>query len=145
MRRLEHPQIELQIAPLIDVCFLLLFFYILTSRPQQPEGGIRSALPGTVTLGETLKIPDQQCVRIGTDGQVFLNEQPVDTPQSGELSELRARMTRLRKIADSHRDTPLVLIETAESTRHQRLVDVLHACAGAGIESVTFEAVEESP
>jgi biopolymer transport protein ExbD len=30
-RRSEHPQVELQIAPMIDVCFLLLFFYLLTS------------------------------------------------------------------------------------------------------------------
>ena len=51
MRRAEHPQIELQIAPMIDVCFLLLFFYILTSKPVKPEADMSMTLPGTVLAG----------------------------------------------------------------------------------------------
>jgi hypothetical protein len=38
MKRIEAAQIELQIAPLIDVCFLLLFFFHGNSGSEQ-EGG----------------------------------------------------------------------------------------------------------
>ena len=145
MRRVEHPQIELQIAPLIDVCFLLLFFYILTTKPERSESGIPSALPGRVSLEQPLRIPDTQTVRISSEGQVFLNDLAMDNAQSAELVQLRTQLARLKQVANSHKDTPLVLIESAEDTRHQRLVEVLQACAAAGIESVSFESVEKAP
>ena len=80
MRRTEHPQIELQIAPMIDVCFLLLFFYILTSKPIQPEADINMTLPGTVAQEESLEIPDEQRISILEDGQIVLNDLPMDDP-----------------------------------------------------------------
>ncbi|MFZ4682856.1 MAG: ExbD/TolR family protein, partial [Terrimicrobiaceae bacterium] len=64
MKRTEHPQIELQIAPMIDVCFLLLFFYILTSKPVKPEADMSMTLPGTVAQEESVDIPDEQRITI---------------------------------------------------------------------------------
>jgi biopolymer transport protein ExbD len=64
MKRTEHSQIELQIAPMIDVCFLLLFFYILTSKPVKPEADMSMTLPGTVPQEESVEIPE-------SNGSVF--------------------------------------------------------------------------
>ena len=91
MRRIEHPQIELQIAPLIDVCFLLLFFYILTSKPEQPEGTLPSALPGTAALEAPLEIPDEQRLTILSDGRLLVNEQQFDSAASGDLPQLHTK------------------------------------------------------
>lgn len=146
MRRVDHPLIELQIAPLIDVCFLLLFFYILTCKPEQPERALPSSLPGTAPLEAPLEIPDEQRVVILPDGQILVNEQPFDTANSHELPQLRNFLSRLKQAAAAHKGSPLVTIAAADTATHQRLVEVLHACTQAGIGSVSFATnPEEAP
>ena len=138
MRRIEHPQIELQIAPLIDVCFLLLFFYILTCRPAPPEGTLPSSLPGTAALEEPLEIPDEQRLTLLASGQILVNEQEFDSGASHDLPQLRSFLSRLREAAQAHKGSPLVTIEAADSLPHQRLLEVLNACTQAGLGSVSF-------
>jgi biopolymer transport protein ExbD len=102
MRRIDHPQIELQIAPLIDVCFLLLFFYILTCRPELPEGTLPSSLPGTAALEEPIEIPDEQHLTVLANGQILVNEQQFDSAESHDLPQLRNFLSRLKEAADAH-------------------------------------------
>jgi biopolymer transport protein ExbD len=143
MRRTEHPQIELQIAPMIDVCFLLLFFYILTSKPVKPEADISMTLPGTVSQEESLEIPDEQRIGILEDGQVVLNDLPMDEPQSRDLPSLLRTLMRFKEAAEANKSEALVTVDAADDSHHQRIVDVLNACARAGIRGVTFAASEE--
>jgi len=146
MRRVDHPLIELQIAPLIDVCFLLLFFYILTCKPEQPERALPSSLPGTAPLEVPLEIPDEQRVAILSNGQVLVNDQPFDTADSRDLPQLRNFLCRLKQAAQAHKGSPLVTIAAADTATHQRLIEVLYACTQAGIGSVSFATnAEEVP
>lgn len=138
MRRLEHPQIELQIAPMIDVCFLLLFFYILTSKPVKPEADMSMSLPGTVSQEESLDIPDEQRVTIQENGQIVLNERALDTPDSKDLPSLLTTLTRFKESTDANKSQALITVDAADQARHQRIVDVLSVCAKAGIKGVTF-------
>jgi biopolymer transport protein ExbD len=143
VRRTEHPQIELQIAPMIDVCFLLLFFYILTSKPVQPEADINMTLPGTVAQEESLEIPDEQRISILEDGQIVLNDLPLDEPHSRELPALLKTLTRFKESVDANKSEALITVDAADGSQHQRIVDVLNACARAGIRGVTFAPSEE--
>lgn len=142
MRRVEHPQVEMQIAPLIDVCFLLLFFYILTSKPDKPEADLRSSLPGSVVQEQTLDIPDEQRVEILDNGLIILNDQPVDQEGGRELPQLRHILTRYKESATHNRTSALLTISPADAAPHQRIVDVLNACAKAGITEVSFSGIE---
>ena len=143
MKRTESPQIELQIAPMIDVCFLLLFFYILTSKPVQPEADISMTLPGTVAQEESLEIPDEQRISILENGQVALNDLPMDEPESRELPSLLKTLVRFKESADANKSEALITVDAADDSHHQRIVDVLNVCARAGIRGVTFAASEE--
>ena len=143
MKRTENPQIELQIAPMIDVCFLLLFFYILTSKPVKPEADISMTLPGTVAQEESIEIPDEQRISILENGQVALNDLPMDEPGSRELPSLFKTLVRFRESADANKSEALITVDAADDSHHQRIVDVLNVCARAGIRGVTFAASEE--
>jgi biopolymer transport protein ExbD len=138
MRRTEHPQIELQIAPMIDVCFLLLFFYILTSKPVKPEADIDMTLPGTVAQEETLDIPDEQRITIQDNGQIILNDLALDKPDSPELPALVSTLKRFKETADANKSQALITVDVSDAAIHQRVIDVLNACALAGIQGVTF-------
>lgn len=137
-RKIEHPQIELQIAPMIDVCFLLLFFYILTSKPTKPEADVSMTLPGTVAQEEAVDIPDEQRIQIQQNGQVVLNEQPMDTPTSRDLPNLYATLKRFKESSDANKSKALITVDAQDRALHQRIVDVLNACAKAEITGVTF-------
>ena len=143
MKRIEHSKIELQIAPMIDVCFLLLFFYILTSKPVKPEADMSMTLPGTVPQEESVEIPDEQRISIQEDGQVILNDLPMDHPQNRDLPALLKTLVRFKEAADANRSEALVTVDAADGSHHQRIVDVLNVCARAGIQGVTFTASEE--
>lgn len=142
-RHIEHPQVELQIAPMIDVCFLLLFFYILTSKPTKPEADMSMTLPGTVAQTEAVDIPDEQRIEIRENGQVVLNEVPVDPPDDTRLGSLVGSLKRFKESADAARSQALVTLVPADGARHQRIVDVLNACARANITGVTFGGTGE--
>ena len=143
MRRIEHSQIELQIAPMIDVCFLLLFFYILTSKPVKPEADMSMTLPGTVMQEESVEIPDEQRIGILEDGQVVLNDLPMDNSRDRELPALLKTLVRFKEAADANKSQALVTVDAADGSHHQRIVDVLNVCARAGIQGITFAASDE--
>jgi biopolymer transport protein ExbD len=146
MKRAEHPQVEMQIAPLIDVCFLLLFFYILTSKPVKPEGDIGVSLPGIVDQAESIRFPDEQRIRILETGAIVLNEAALDTPSSTDLPMLHALLCRYKESAQANKTQPLVTVDAADNSKHQRIIDVLNVCAQAGITQVTFAGVhDETP
>ncbi|CAN5431902.1 hypothetical protein BH09VER1_BH09VER1_30690 [soil metagenome] len=138
MRRIEHPQIDLQIAPMIDVCFLLLFFYIITSKPIKPEADMSLSLPGTVAQEESVDIPDEQRIVIQPNGQVIVNDLPVDSPEDPALPKLVGTLKRFKETTEANKSKALVTIAADDGSRHQRIVDVLNACAAAGIVGVTF-------
>ncbi|MFA7344288.1 MAG: biopolymer transporter ExbD [Terrimicrobiaceae bacterium] len=138
MRRTEHPQIELQIAPMIDVCFLLLFFYILTSKPVKPEADMSMTLPGTVAQEESLDIPDEQRIAIQDNGQIVLNDLSLDRPDDRQLPALLATLKRFKESSDANKSQALITVDVSDGAVHQRVVDVLNACAEAGIQGVTF-------
>lgn len=143
MKRIEHPQIELQIAPMIDVCFLLLFFYILTSKPVKPEADMHMTLPGTVAQQEAIDIPDEQRITISDNSQIILNDLPIDKPDSTELTALLATLKRFKESADANKTEALITLDVSDNASHQRVVDVLNVCANAGITGVTFAGAEQ--
>lgn len=142
-RRIEHPQIELQIAPMIDVCFLLLFFYIITSKPIKPEADLSMTLPGTVAQEQALDLPDEQRIEIRKDGQIVLNDMPVDKAGDPDMPQLVATLKRFKEACAANKAEALITLAAEDEVRHQRIADVMNACAMAGIHGVSFATSDE--
>lgn len=127
-------------GPMIDMVFLLLVFFMVSAKPVIPEQDIPMGLPGQVSQEEAVDIPDETRIIIQPDGQVVLNEQNLDSPNGNELPELIAVLTRFKKAADNAKSEALVTLAPHDTVPHQRLIDVLNACAKAGVKGVTFAA-----
>jgi biopolymer transport protein ExbD len=138
LKRKDAQMVEMQMGPMIDMVFLLLVFFMVTAKPVKQESDINLGLPGTVSQEETLDIPDEQRITIRDDGQVILNEQPMDTPASEELPALLATLKRFKESADANKSEALITIQADDRAIHQRIVHVLNACAKAKITGVTF-------
>jgi biopolymer transport protein ExbD len=73
-------------------------------------------------------------VGIDADGQVNIYGAPIDTPVDPQLPAL---VDRLKGIVKDHATQPIVITPT-RSTKHQRVVDVLNACAAAHVKNLAF-------
>ena len=134
----QDAAVEMQMGPMIDMVFLLLVFFIVSSKPQEQESDLSLALPGTVAQDEVVELPDEQRVVIREDGAVELNEQVLGGPADGELAQLVATLTRFRLAAEQNRTDAMVTLAPADDVAHQRVMDVLNACAKAGVHNVSF-------
>lgn len=135
--------VEMQMGPMIDMVFLLLVFFMVSAKPITPESDIPIGLPGQVAQEEAVDIPDEARILIRQDGQVVLNEQTLDAPNARQLPELVAVLKRFKESADNAKSDALVTLAPHDAVPHQRLVDVLNACAEAKITGVTLAGYGE--
>lgn len=138
IRRKDVQTVEMQMGPMIDMVFLLLVFFMVSAKPVKQESDINIGLPGTVAQEEALEIPDEQRIQIQPNGQILLNDQPMDASQSPELPALLSTLKRFKESADSNKTEALITIDADDAANHQRIVQVLNACAQAKITGVTF-------
>jgi biopolymer transport protein ExbD len=144
IRRKDVQTVEMQMGPMIDMVFLLLVFFMVSAKPIKQESDINIGLPGTVAQEEALDIPDEQRIQIQPNGQVVLNDQPMDSPASAEMPALLSTLKRFKESADSNKTEALITIDADDAANHERIVQVLNACAQAKITGVTFaDAGEE--
>jgi biopolymer transport protein ExbD len=130
----SQPAVEMQIAPLIDVCFLLLFFYLLTAAESTRESVVATPLPGSVEQSERLDFGDVQQLLITASGDVFLNGAALDSAESRTLPKLRGVLSRFQQTASDNKSEARVTIQPENTVPYQRLIDVLAACEAEGIK-----------
>ena len=132
-----------QIAPMIDVVFVIMLFFMVMAGSVKTEKQLLSTLPGTETTAKETDMPDEQIITISATGEVLLNEDPQDSPSSTELTKLGNTLKRLKQNADAAKTELLVTIVSDEQAKYSRTVDVLDACALAQISNVTFTVSEQ--
>ena len=123
VRRTHLAKGQLDIAPLVDVCFLLLIFFMLTSNfVLQP--GIKVRLPRAVTS----EVLDSENLVISVTSQdlMFLNDEPI---QVGQLIE---RIKAAGKAGSN------VLIRADVSSSMGRVVEIWDLCREHGIQQVNI-------
>jgi len=141
-RRKQSAEVNLgfQIAPMIDVVFVILLFFIVQASDIQVENSHVTKLPGTIEASTATVTPDEISIRIEDDGQVYLNDDPLDTPTSPKLGELASNLNQLKQASDASKSEVLVTIYANELAKYQRVVDVLDALSLAKISNVSFQA-----
>lgn len=129
-----------QIAPMIDVVFVIMLYFMVMAGAVQVENAHNTKLPGTVETKEATNLPDEIAIRIEDDGQTYLNEDPLDGPDVKLLPELATNLNDLRKSSEATGSKVLVTVYAAEQAKYERVVDVLDALSRAKITDVTFQA-----
>jgi len=85
---------------------------------------------------------DEIAIRIDDAGQLFLNEDPLDSPESKALPELTENLKQLQANSKATQNDLIVTVSADESTRYERVVDTLDALSRAEIREVSFAAGE---
>lgn len=82
----RKPRIE--IIPMVDVMFLLLVFYILSTIAMTTERGIPVSLPNAAS-GESTRV-EETTVSINARGEVYLNQKRIELAELGSALEALA-------------------------------------------------------
>ena len=122
----------LQIAPMLDVMFVLLMFFMVMAGQQVKEAELGVSVPGSGQPSTTAKTP--VTIRIAPDGVVTLNDTPVDSREDREMPRLRARLKLLIEALSEQS----VIIRPNDRAPYQRVVDVLNACGAERVKNLTF-------
>ncbi|OGV67762.1 MAG: hypothetical protein A3K19_15680 [Lentisphaerae bacterium RIFOXYB12_FULL_65_16] len=144
--KLAVPQMEdpaLNVASLIDMTFLLLVYFMATCSLNKSEGDLGIRLPGALAQAQTVDLPDEQIIEITETGRLFLNGREFDSAVSQDLPELYSTLTRYKMASEASHTEAMVTIAAHDLAKHQRVIDVMNCCAGAGIINVTFSASVE--
>jgi len=140
LQELMDEMMELQMAPLIDCVFLLLIYFMVATSLKKSEADLGITLPGTVAQKESIQMPDEQIIELDGRGKVMLNGKVYggENPDEHVLPDLVTTLVRYRLAAQAAGTKALITIQADGECLHQRVVDVMNACAGAGIIFVTF-------
>ncbi len=143
LKKKTGPKPSIPIAPMIDMVFLLLIYFMVSASLHRQEADISFQLPGVVEQSEPLAMPDEQVVEISAQGRVVVNDYAYDFPGAPRFMELASMLKRYKEASDATRTEARIIIAPDETVTHQTIVKVLDACALAGIESVNFALGEE--
>ena len=129
----EEGEFGLQIAPLLDVLFVLLLFFMVNAGLQEQEAELTIQLPGGGRPGEGAP---QTPIRLGieADGVIRWEDAPIADGADYELTRLIAR---LKLMQEEHDDLPVIITPQPAAT-HQRVIDVLSACNEAKVKNLAF-------
>ena len=130
-------KMELQIAPLIDVVFLLLIYFMVTASLIKKEGDISFILPANVPSSEIVNVPVELMIEILPDGTV--TAEGLRFVASDEvLTDLTTQIAGLKAIAKSQQSPFSINLVPDAQALHNRVIDVMDACAAAGAKNVSF-------
>ena len=132
-----------QIAPMIDVVFVIMLFFMVMAGAVKIENELNTQLPGTASTSNSTDFVDEQIINIADNGAVTLNDEEFDSAESKDLPQLKATLMRLKQNADAAKTPAVVTIVSDEQAKYSRTIDVLDALAIAKIDNVTFTVNEE--
>ena len=128
--------IPLQLAPMIDILFLLLIFFIITWNFSRRETEIEISVPAA-DEGKADQHHDvgEIVVNVRKGGEILVEGEQLTEPQL---------LQKLQLIAQVHKDQAVIL-RGDEKTEYQKIMDVLNLCQKAGIWNVSFATQAPEP
>jgi len=121
--------LDLNITPLIDVVFLLLIFFMVSTTFEM-KSEINLKLPESSETLRELK-PDSIMIAIDSQGRVFVNDNPLVNSQ---ISTVREAIRQ----ANTDLTDPAVVINADANATHQSVVRVMDAARQLSLTKITF-------
>lgn len=123
---------------MIDVVFLLLIFFVVTSTFTDEEGSLMAILPGNTTTPvhpDPPPVPTSVELRSSDDGVTY--SLSVNGARVESATDLSAHMTHQLRTGQMASDD-LVQIKPQGEVRWQHVLNVYNACVSAELERLSF-------
>ena len=121
-------ELTLNLAPMIDVVFLLLVFFMVATTFVEPEKQLDLELPPAESGAEPQELPDELLIQVLRDGRILLG---------GDEHSPESLRGELERTARARPATP-VTVRGDEAVDYGRVVGVLDLCHLAGLTSTSL-------
>ncbi|MGJ8694768.1 MAG: ExbD/TolR family protein [Verrucomicrobiaceae bacterium] len=142
IRDVAPPPASFQLAPMIDIVFLLLIFFLVTHQITEQEKDSQVAVPTSTEGAQKARVANEIVINIRKDGVVTI---------SGEeytKAELRAKLEKIVEASElanqGGADQQPVRLRGDAETSYQTLMEVMDEVLKAGIWNIRF-ASREAP
>ncbi len=127
----HHALAELNITPLLDLAFVLLVIFIITTTPVVND--LEVDLPSAAPRVREPK-PKVNYVTVDRDGSLFLNKEPVS------LVDLQARVANMRLENYQRNETQdiSIIIRGSANTKYKNIVGVMDSLQQANVVKVNL-------
>ncbi len=129
LRTSRRDDLEINLAPMIDVVFLLLIFFMVTTSFNR-ESEIQVNLPEASAKPQEMKEEPIE-ISIDSSGRFFVNREVLINTQVATLK------LALQKVAAGRTDVPLIISADAV-TPHQAVVTAMDAARQVGLTQVSI-------
>ena len=122
------PPAELQLAPMLDVVFQLLIFFLVAFEFQRAELDMKVQVPSAQEGADAKRARGEIIVNVRENGEVIVENQTMTQTQLKE---------KLTAIAKQHENQPIRLRGDG-NCKYQTIVEVIDTCQKAGIWNISF-------
>ena len=130
----DTPQATLQLAPMIDVVFLLLIFFLVTWSYARFENELDISVPAADESKDPKRRFGEQIINVTEDGRIIVNSVEMS---DDELLESLSAVAELR--ADQS-----IILRGDKATDYEHIVRVLNICHKAKIYNVAFASTKKA-
>lgn len=124
-------------TPMIDVVFLLIIFFLVSSHLARQESRLELELP-TAAAGDedTDQLTPRVTVNVKPDGTLWLAGRVIDPPNLAR---------RLESLREENGDNLEVRIRSSRKAVYSHVEPIMLACTRTGIWNVTYAVYREEP
>ncbi|MGN0860533.1 MAG: ExbD/TolR family protein [Candidatus Spyradosoma sp.] len=141
----ETPNLGFQIAPMLDVVFVILLYFMVLAGTIKVEYEIKTTLPGSAEVATAASDelpPDEVVISISSEGEVSMNDDPIGQPGDVKMNDLYVEMRNVADSALQAKTKVVVTVAAEETVKYDRIMNVLDVLAKAKISNVTFSTTE---
>lgn len=117
----------MNMTPMIDVVFLLIIFFLVSSHLARRETRLQLALPTAATGASTNDDSPRVTINLKQDGSLLIGGEPIDV--HGLVSRLQSSLAK-------HGDKLRVRLRGDEQTDYALVEPILAACTEAGVVDI---------
>lgn len=126
---------SMQLAPMIDIVFLLLIFFIVTWQYTRSETELSVSVPTAEEGAQKNRVRGEIIINVLADGSLKVEGSMVNLPQLRE---------KLSLVAKQFKNQP-VRIRGDGAVDYQRIVEVIDTCQKSGIWNISFATQRPEP
>jgi biopolymer transport protein ExbD len=123
----QEEEAKFEMAPMIDMVFLLLVFFMMASQMAQLQN-IPLEIPEATKAVVPKERPNRWVVNINKDGDIYEGDQPMELKQLSKRIEAQVKLNPKTK----------VYLRADVDTKHKKVKEVMTEMAKAGVSDFIF-------
>ena len=123
----------IQLAPLVDIAFWALIFFMIIAVLNQMESEVDITVPKSTAATESPLSSGKIVINVARDGRFVVNQQQLNS------TGLEDMLKKISKLFPNQQ----VIIRADELAYHKYVIQALDACMHSNITDVSFSTVKE--